>query len=263
MIERIHHERVGSTNDLARSLARGGVDRPVLISADRQTDGRGREGRRWASPIGGAWMSLIWPAAHGRAHPAAAALVAGLAIADAIADALRAVTPRHDPSGVRLKWPNDVLLDGRKAAGVLCERELTPGRPPGPLVIGVGVNVANDPGALAGELGEPVRTPATSLSAHAFAPISPASVVDAFAIRAEALLSRLDAEGFAPRLRAAVESRLVHGPGTAVGMPEGGSGGASVGGAGVVVGLDAEGRLEVRGNDGVVRAFASGEIRLG
>lgn len=256
-IDRVHHAVVGSTNDLAKSLAANGLKRPLLVSADEQTDGRGRHGRAWASPVGGAWMTLVWPGVAGAGDVLATApLVAGLALADAIDAVLTDAGAGHDPAAVRIKWPNDVLLDGKKTGGVLCEREVRPSSGlSAPLIVGVGVNVNNDPAELGRALGASPRVPATSLAAFADRVLEPSALIDAFAGRAVSLLGRLTASGFTPELRRAVESRMAYRDGAPVRIGEVG--------VGVVAGLDAEGRLVVRGDDGSERSYASGEVRLG
>ena len=266
-IERIHHEVVGSTNDLARSLASGGLRRPIAVTAEEQTDGRGREGRRWASPRGGAWISLAWPSVEGADadHPSVTAspLIVGLAVAEAIDEALGGVARTHpasgfthDPASVRVKWPNDVLLGIAKVAGVLCERQVVAGAGgrSSPLIIGVGINVANATEDLVLHLGEPPRLPTTSLSAFAGFEIEPEAVIGPFLRRAETRLTELATRGFDGGLRSAVESRLAHvGKTVRVGSDA----------EGVARGIDEEGRLRVRRADGTEQRFVSGEIRLG
>jgi BirA family transcriptional regulator, biotin operon repressor / biotin---[acetyl-CoA-carboxylase] ligase len=131
-------ERVGSTQDEAHRLAAAGAPAGTAIVAERQTAGRGSRGRRWDSPAGGLWMSVI-------SRPAAAAgvellsLRAGLATAVAL-DGLGGL-PR-----VELKWPNDVLLGGSKVGGILCEARWQ-GEALAWAAVGIGLNVRNRPPA--------------------------------------------------------------------------------------------------------------------
>jgi BirA family biotin operon repressor/biotin-[acetyl-CoA-carboxylase] ligase len=122
---RLHLRRVDSTNARARELAAAGAPHGTLVTAAEQTAGRGRQGRTWVAPPGRALLaSLVL-----REPPALLSLAAGLAVADVAG-----------PDS-RLKWPNDVLLDGRKLAGILVE-----GRPQhGWAVLGIGINVAVRP----------------------------------------------------------------------------------------------------------------------
>ncbi len=132
---RVHLRTVGSTNARARELAAGGAPHGTLVTATEQTAGRGRQGRRWTAPPGAALlMSVVL-----REHDTLLPLRAGLAVADAAG------------AGAKVKWPNDVLVDGLKVAGVLVE-----GRPQeGWAVLGIGVNVVAAPSEVpeAGSLG--------------------------------------------------------------------------------------------------------------
>ena len=126
--------RLGSTFDAIHDLGAQGAPHGTVVLAAEQTAGRGRDGRTWHSPAGGVWLgALLRPA---RAELGAVSLRIGLVVADVV-DEL-AGRP-----AARLKWPNDVLLDDRKVAGILCE-----GRWQGDalqwLAIGVGINVTND-----------------------------------------------------------------------------------------------------------------------
>jgi len=136
---------VGSTMDEARWMAGGGEALPFFVAARRQSAGRGRLGRAWASPEGGVWMTLAWPCAARRGEVyAPASLVCGLAVLEAIAQAGKHAGVADAGAALRLKWPNDVLLQGKKVAGVLCERvTIGPAQGAGGaalLLVGVGVN---------------------------------------------------------------------------------------------------------------------------
>ena len=118
----LHHAVTDSTNVRAKALAAAGAPHGLLVTAGEQTAGHGRQGRSWTAPAGEALlMSLVL-----RDWPALLPLAAAVAVAEtAGADAL-------------IKWPNDVLIAGRKVAGILVE-----GRPhEGWAVLGIGVNVA-------------------------------------------------------------------------------------------------------------------------
>ncbi len=145
------HEEVGSTNDLAIARVAAGHDRfPWLILADRQTAGRGRGSNRWWSSDGSLTLTLLQAFDEGRSSGSAAprSLAVGLGLCDAVAHFL----PRAE---VRLKWPNDVYVNGRKICGVLTEVPVF-GAPR--LVIGVGLNVNN---SVAGAPPELQQTAAT------------------------------------------------------------------------------------------------------
>jgi BirA family biotin operon repressor/biotin-[acetyl-CoA-carboxylase] ligase len=119
---RLHYRVTDSTSDRARALAMGGAPHGTLVTAGEQRAGRGRHGRTWSAPPGRALlMSLVL-----REVPALLALASAVAVADVVGE------------GCAIKWPNDVLVGGRKVAGILAE-----GRPQeGWAVLGIGVNVA-------------------------------------------------------------------------------------------------------------------------
>ncbi len=121
---RHHFRSIGSTNTRARELAEQGAPHGTLVTASEQTAGRGRYGRTWVTPPDTAIAaSLIL-----RVFDALLPLRAGLAVADLAGD------------GARVKWPNDVLLDDLKVAGILVEA-----RAPDWAVVGIGVNVTSVP----------------------------------------------------------------------------------------------------------------------
>jgi BirA family biotin operon repressor/biotin-[acetyl-CoA-carboxylase] ligase len=119
---RLHFRRTDSTNERARALAPCGAPHGTLVTASEQSAGRGRQGRSWTAPPGRALLcSLLL-----RDPPGLLSLIAGVAVAALLGN------------DARIKWPNDVLLDGRKVAGILLE-----GRPQERwVVLGIGLNVA-------------------------------------------------------------------------------------------------------------------------
>lgn len=128
---------VPSTNDEALARAARGAPEGLLVTARSQSAGRGRRGRRWESPEGNLYLSLVLTPPAGRRDVAAAGFAGALAAADGLS---RFVAPAR----IALKWPNDVLLDDAKVAGLLIEA--VEGRD-GALVMGIGVNVAAHPDA--------------------------------------------------------------------------------------------------------------------
>jgi BirA family biotin operon repressor/biotin-[acetyl-CoA-carboxylase] ligase len=119
---RLHLRRTDSTNERARQLATQGAPHGALVTAREQSAGRGRQGRTWTAPAGRALLcSLVL-----RDPPRLLPLAAGVAVAELVGQQ------------ARVKWPNDVLLDDRKIAGILVE-----GRPQeGWAILGIGLNVA-------------------------------------------------------------------------------------------------------------------------
>jgi BirA family biotin operon repressor/biotin-[acetyl-CoA-carboxylase] ligase len=122
-----HYQVVNSTNLVAANLPAWHA-----VRADTQTAGRGRFQRKWVSDAGGLWLSAVVPVAADSSARLALPLAAGLAVCDA-SRALRVAR-------LRLRWPNDVLVGGRKLAGLLVDQFA-----PGLAVVGVGINVANHP----------------------------------------------------------------------------------------------------------------------
>lgn len=144
-------DAVGSTNAECLARAAAGEAGPLWVTARRQTEGRGRRGRPWVSEPGNLYASLLLT---NPAPPAALAQLP-LVIAVALHDALAAVTAQ--PARLAIKWPNDILLDGLKLAGILLESQRhADGR--AVVVAGLGVNCAHAPAA--------TETPATSLAAR-------------------------------------------------------------------------------------------------
>jgi BirA family biotin operon repressor/biotin-[acetyl-CoA-carboxylase] ligase len=134
----VRHERIASTNDEAKALAGNGAPAGTLVWARTQSAGRGRQGRNWVSPAGNLYFSLIL-------RPNVAVAIAaqlGFVAAVAVAEACLAVAPEAD---ITLKWPNDVLLDGRKLAGILLESQASGQGRLDWLVVGIGINLATYP----------------------------------------------------------------------------------------------------------------------
>lgn len=125
------HLQTGSTNELALNALRKGVNRGIYI-AEQQTEGRGRRGRRWVSPFAsGVYFSLAWRFRCGVNELEGLSLVVGLAV--------KRVLDRADVKNVNVKWPNDLLINGSKLAGVLIEVQGDTSIE-SQLVIGVGIN---------------------------------------------------------------------------------------------------------------------------
>lgn len=121
-VPRVHYRVTDSTNARARSLAAAGAPHGTVVTAAEQSAGRGRQGRAWSAAPGRALLCSVVI----RDPVALLPLAAGVAVAEVVGPP------------ARLKWPNDVLLEGRKVAGILVE-----GRPQeGWAVVGIGLNVA-------------------------------------------------------------------------------------------------------------------------
>ncbi|HEX4752649.1 MAG TPA: biotin--[acetyl-CoA-carboxylase] ligase [Solirubrobacterales bacterium] len=124
-----HFRRIGSTNTVARELAAAGSTHGTVVTADEQTAGRGRQGRTWTAPPGAAllYSAIVRPL--GPRHA-----VLPLAVALAVCEVAEQLRPGVE---CKVKWPNDIHLDGRKLAGILIEARPQDGW----VVIGVGLNL--------------------------------------------------------------------------------------------------------------------------
>jgi BirA family transcriptional regulator, biotin operon repressor / biotin---[acetyl-CoA-carboxylase] ligase len=226
---RRHFRTTESTNDRARELAEAGAPTGTVVTADAQTAGRGRHGRAWTAPPGKAllYSAILRPLDAGHA-------LLPLAVPLAACEAVEWVASVR----CEVKWPNDVWLDGRKLAGVLIEA-----RPPDWAVIGIGVNVAIDPG----EFPDDLRWPATSIPDGA-TPDEVRAALD------RALGDWVDADPdrvlSAYRERDALDGRELNWWG---GESEG---------AGRAAGIDQRGNLLVVRDDGERLALGSGEVQL-
>jgi BirA family transcriptional regulator, biotin operon repressor / biotin---[acetyl-CoA-carboxylase] ligase len=219
---RLHLRETDSTNERARELAEAGAPHGTLVTASVQTAGRGRQGRRWDAPAGTALLCSLLVR---RGLDDLLSLRAGLAVAD--------VAGR----GALVKWPNDVLLAGRKVAGVLVE-----GRPQsGWAVVGIGINVAVDVAALGPEV-----------SARAGSLGRPRSELEPTLVE---LLSALESWLDAPAEEALAALRARD---ALLGQAVSWSGGRGVG-----AGIDASGGLRVRLGSGEEQVLSAGEVHLG
>jgi len=235
-------DTVGSTSAEARARARAGERGPLWVAARAQTAGYGRRGRAWQSPSGNLAASLLLTVEASAAEAATLGFVAGLAAAQAI-DAVRGAG-QGDP--VTLKWPNDVLADGAKIAGVLVEAEDC-GAGTLSAVIGIGINVVAAPGGL--------PYAATSL-AECGVPVAAETVFAALSDSWEPLAAQWRRGGF-PALREAWLARA-GGLGAAAAVQQGDR---------VVRGtfetIDEAGRLVMRAPDGGCHVVAAGEVHFG
>ena len=185
----------GSTNRDVAALAAAGAEEGVIVAAGAQTAGRGRMTRGWFSPPeANLYFSVLLRPAVEPGRAAALPLVIGLAVAEALAE----LAPETRPL---IKWPNDILIGGRKVCGILCEmqaeadcvRHIIPG-------IGVNLNLARE------EMPEELRSRATSLRIETGRRFSRAAALAVILNRLEPLYRRWCAEGFEPLLEA-VEAR--------------------------------------------------------
>lgn len=234
MPEIIWHDSVGSTNAEALALYGNGRRSPVWVAAGEQTAGRGREGRAWVSTPGNLYASLLWPVSNVPVDRLAGlSLVAGLAVADAFVAA-------GPDAAIQLKWPNDVLIGGCKAAGILIETTGQPGELAA--IIGCGLNLAHHP--------ENTRWPATHLAAHR-RPVDPRDMLGLLVASMEVRLEQWDASsGFASICEDWQSRALGRGSRIRLGSGE----------TGRFRGLSYSGALELERDDGSVVVHHAGDV---
>lgn len=225
-----HFALTDSTNERARELAEAGAPSGTLVSAAEQSAGRGRRGRVWSAPPGAALLCSAILRPLGLEH-----VLLPLSVPLAVCAAIESVASVE----ARVKWPNDIWIEGAKVSGVLIEA-----RPPDWAVIGIGVNVAIAPGDFPADL----RWPATSVGRGA--------TVDGLRT---ALCAALESRIEAPEAETLDEYRrrdaLI---GSEIAW-EGAGGGP---GRGVAAGVDERGKLLVEIPGGGHVALGSGEVTL-
>ncbi|MEW4370271.1 biotin--[acetyl-CoA-carboxylase] ligase [Paenibacillus kandeliae] len=178
-------DTIGSTQDVARELAEQGAIEGTLVIAEEQTAGRGRQGRRFHSPPGrGVWMTVVMRPQQPLQYTSQLTLLAAVAICRAL----------RNVSGldIGIKWPNDLLIDGRKVCGILVESAAEDGYVRYALAgFGIDVNLAPE------DLPEDVRPVATSLRIQRGEPVDRTEVVTAIMSELESLYELYNREGFA------------------------------------------------------------------
>jgi BirA family biotin operon repressor/biotin-[acetyl-CoA-carboxylase] ligase len=234
-------DEIDSTNAGGRRRAEAGETGPLWIIAARQTAGRGRRGRDWRTAEGNLAASLLMLTERTPADAAQVSFVAALAASDLARSCLPA-------QRVRLKWPNDLLVDGRKAAGVLIESGLhASGRLW--LVVGVGVNLVHAP-ILADR-------PATSFAeAGAASVLTPREALDRLAASFAGWLGLWNDQGFAVIAEAWTARAYGLGEPCIARLNA-----ETV--EGIAEGLDVDGALRLRRVDGVVRRITAGDVFFG
>jgi len=231
----VYRQSIPTTQDLARAEAEGGTPEGTAVLAEEQTVGRGRLGRSWVSPAGlNLYLTLVMRPPLERLRYLS--MIAPLAAAQAAEEAA-GVSPR-------LKWPNDVLVGGRKLAGVLIETELS-GSSVRYALVGIGLNVNLEVERVPG-----IADIATSLKREAGRPVSREEVLAALLNRFEALYDEGGAVYAAWRSRLETlgrQVRVTFGDQVEEGLAED---------------VDAEGSLVLRRADGSRVTIAAGDVTL-
>lgn len=228
---------VDSTNDEVVERAENGALEGLLVWAHRQRQGRGRSGRRWESPAGNLYCSVLL---RPMAQPSIAAqlvFVVGIAVRECVAQLV------EDDRTVLCKWPNDILIDGAKVAGILLEAvaegETTR------VVVGIGVNVAEHP--------DETVHPATDLFAHAEENVTAAAVLELLAPTLVSWYHTWQTEGFEPIREAWLAHAAGLGETVAARLP-------NYELHGEFVSLDEHGALELRTPDEETHLVTVGEV---
>jgi BirA family biotin operon repressor/biotin-[acetyl-CoA-carboxylase] ligase len=233
----ITHDTLGSTNTEGLALARAGERGPLWITARSQSAGRGRRGRTWVSEPGNLYASLVLADPSPPERFPELSFVAALALHDALSGRIPGLARR-----LALKWPNDLLIDRNKLAGILVEGEGAT------VVIGIGINCIHHPAG--------TEFPATDLAA-AGVRATPAGLFTPLSAAMTARLKQWDrGAGFAA-IRADWLARAASvGKSIRVALAEGDI-------AGRFETIDDTGRLVLRLADGTMRTVTAGDIFLG
>lgn len=224
----------GSTNDDAKKLAREGCPEGTVVWAHRQNTGRGRQGNLWVTVEGNLFMSLILRPAKTAAETGQLSFVAAVALAEA----LGGVLPRE--AAPTLKWPNDVLLGGKKAAGILLETESGHNGRVDWVVIGIGLNVRGAPDGAVSLAALGVETTARAMLEKVYQ-------------RLISLYGIWQQHGFAPIREEWLRHAGNIGNVINIRLPKETF-------SATFVGIDGNGALQVVLNDGTRRDIASGEV---
>lgn len=229
-------ETTGSTNDDAKAQARAGAAEGTIVQALRQTAGRGRQGNHWMSEPGNLYMSMILRPQVSAAQSGQLSFLAAVALAQTVQFLL------PPAAEIALKWPNDLLIGGRKAAGILLEAESVSGKAAVDwLVLGIGLNLRHAPEG------------AVSLLEAGAENIDLTAARDVLVGNVLALYRRWQQEGFAV-IRSAWLERAAHlGKTIRIRLP-----GEEF--HAVFDGIDAQGALEITMEGGARRSIASGEV---
>ena len=233
----------GSTNADMLSLAGSGVAEGVWLRAERQTGGRGRQGRLWVSPTGNFYGSTLVRVRGGDPAVATLALVAAVALEEVV----RVYLPFSGEgrgsasSGLAIKWPNDLLLDGAKLSGILLERAGDA------VVVGIGVNLAHHP--------DDTDRRATSLAAYCPAP-APEDFAETLSDAFARWVGIWRGQGLAPVRARWLERAHPIGTALTARLPDG----SAV--DGLFGGLDRDGALILRLADGTTRVIHAGDVFL-
>ena len=237
-----YHRELASTQDAAKALAAQGAGEGTTVIAETQAAGRGRVGRGWASPPGGVYLSIILRPAIKPSEALRFPLIAGVAAAQAI-EQLTGLKPG-------LKWPNDIILEGRKAGGILTEMSAEIDRI-NFIIIGMGINVNTE----RTRFPEEIARVATSLREECGKEVSRVQLVQEILAQLESLYQDFQVSGFEPiRVRWKALSNTI---GARVSIS---SGGKQVDGE--AIDIDGDGALILQKADGTLERILAGDVQI-
>lgn len=232
-------KEVDSTNDVARELADEGAEEGTMVIAERQRSGKGRRGKKWISPSGGVWMTIILRPDVEPPKAPQLTLVTGVAVAETL--------NKECGLDIGIKWPNDILIGDKKVSGILTEVKTENGKVDYVLV-GIGIDLNMDITTFPPEL----RGGATSLKAELDREIKAAELVQRFLQRFEILYNGFNEGNFREilnewrKLSSTIGTYVeVHKKGRTV--------------YGEAVGVNKDGKLILELDDGTLRKIISGE----
>ncbi|MCB8817150.1 biotin--[acetyl-CoA-carboxylase] ligase [Desulfosporosinus shakirovi] len=239
----LYYQEIDSTNTRARALASAGYPEGTVVVADMQTAGRGRRGRSWYSPSGkGIYMSVILRPILPLKEISRISLLTAVAVAESLEEELNL--------SARIKWPNDILIKGKKVAGILSE-VVTDMDGIEYIVVGIGLNINNE----LQDFPSDFRTIATSAHVEDARPVSRVKVLQGLLARLESRYFDLLAGSFEGILQKGKSLSVVIGQELRLDMINGFL-------MGKAVDIDDNGFLLLRDQSGVVHTIISGEITI-
>lgn len=239
----VYFRETDSTNLRAKELADSGAPEGTVVVAEGQTEGRGRRGRTWFSPAGeGIYVSIILRPVLSPNEAPRLTLLAAVAAAESLLHLA--------PLGIRIKWPNDIMVGGKKLAGILTQIS-TEMDAVDYIVVGIGINVNTPPKGFPDDL----RDRATSILAETKKPFPRIALLRLYLETLEDRYEAFRQSGFLPILERWKELSDIIGRSIRVEM-------LNRRWTGVALDVDQEGALILRGPDGITQRIVSGDVTL-
>ena len=237
------YKEVMSTNTVSKFLAEQGIENNTVVISEKQTKGRGRSGKKWESPLGGVWLSLIIRPQIDQTKASLITLATGVAVANTIRS--------FDIDNVEIKWPNDILIDGKKVSGILTEA-IAKLNSINYIVIGVGIDVNFDNEDMSDELKELT----ISLSKAAGKKIEEVNVIKRFLIEFEKIFIDFEEEKYEDILKEWRKQSFSIGKYVRIKQLFGNNFDV------YIIGINKEGALIVEKADGTLEKVISGEFDI-